>query len=278
MSLSGKAAIVTGGAQGIGRAIAWRLATEGAAVHIADTQTAKGVAEAAAIRADGFSATFQTVDVSDSDQVQAMVDAAVEHHGRLDILVNNAAVMDVSGTSEDTSAETWDHGFAVMVRALSTASARAVPHMRRVGGGSIVSISSVHGFLASDSAAVYDTCKHAVIGLTRGMAVDFGPDGVRANAICPGMIVTEVRDKSWQRERDDAVFAEMYHPIRRVGRPRDIAAGVSFLVSDDAAFITGHSLVIDGGLTIQLQDSVAARAREYFRSDRADQSLRTPPI
>ena len=111
---------------------------------------------------------------------------------------------------------------------------------------------------------MYDTCKHAVIGLTRGMAVDFGPDGVRANAICPGMIVTEVRDKSWQRERDDAVFAEMYHPIRRVGRPRDIAAGVSFLVSDDAAFITGHSLVIDGGLTIQLQDSVAARAREYF--------------
>jgi NAD(P)-dependent dehydrogenase (short-subunit alcohol dehydrogenase family) len=149
--------------------------------------------------------------------------------------------------------------------------------MRRVGGGSIVNISSVHGVLVSDSAAVYDTCKHAVIGLTRGMAVDFGPDGVRANAICPGLIVTEVRDDSWQEAKEDALFAEMYHPLRRVGRPRDIAAGVGFLVSDEAAFITGHTLTVDGGLSIQLQDSLVRRARQYAQPGQTVRSLRTPP-
>jgi NAD(P)-dependent dehydrogenase (short-subunit alcohol dehydrogenase family) len=110
------------------------------------------------------------------------------------------------------------------------------------------------------------------------MAADFGPDGIRANAICPGMIVTEVRDESWQGEKDDALFAEMYHPLRRVGRPKDIAAGVSFLVSDEAAFITGQALTIDGGLTIQLQDSLGWRARRHVQTGRPDGSLRTPPI
>ena len=201
----------------------------------------------------------------------------------MDILVNNAAVMsdsviDVSGTAEVTSAAAWDHGFRVMVRALSIAAGEAVAHMRRVGGGSIVNISSVHGLLVSDSAAVYDTCKHAVIGLTKGMALDFGPDGVRANAICPGMIVTEVRDDSWRADKDRANFAEIYHPLRRVGRPSDIAAGVQFLVSDDAAFITGHTLTIDGGLSIQLQDSLAYRAREYPRNSGQGRALQTPPI
>ncbi len=278
MRLSGKAAIVTGAAQGIGRAIAWRLAADGAAVHIADVQTEKGEAEAAAIRDSGLKATFQTVDVGDPKQITAMIETAVEHHGRLDILVNNAWGVSDDELAGQESWEMWDRGFVVMVRALALAAEEALPHMRRAGGGAIVNISSVHGFLVSDSAAVYDTCKHAVIGVTKGMALDYGPDGVRANAICPGMIVTEVRDSSWREEHEEALFAESYHPLRRAGRPRDIAAGVSYLVSDEAAFVTGHALTIDGGLTIQLQDALALQTRGYVREGRTDRPLRTPPV
>ncbi len=278
MGLSGKAAIVTGAAQGIGRAIAWRLAADGAAVHIVDIQTEKGEAEAAAIRDSGLNATFQTADVGDPQQITSMVQTCVEHHGRLDILVNNAWGVIGDALAGKESWEQWDRGFAIMVRALALAGESALPHMRRVGGGAIVNISSVHGFLASDDAAIYDTCKHAVIGVTKGMALDYGPHGVRANTICPGLIVTEVSDSSWREQHQEALFAESYHPLRRAGRPRDIAAGVSYLVSDEAAFVTGHALTIDGGLTIQLQDVLARQTREYVREGRTDRPLRTPPV
>ncbi len=278
MGLSGKAGIVTGAAQGIGRAIAWRLAADGAAVHIVDIQTEKGEAEAAAIRDSGLNATFQTADVGDPAQITTMIEQAVAHHGRLDILVNNAWGVIGDALAGKESWEQWDRGFAIMVRALALAGESALPHMRRVGGGAIVNISSVHGFLASDDAAIYDTCKHAVIGVTKGMALDYGPHGVRANTICPGLIVTEVSDSSWREQHQEALFAESYHPLRRAGRPRDIAAGVSYLVSDEAAFVTGHALTIDGGLTIQLQDVLARQTREYVREGRTDRPLRTPPV
>ena len=278
MGLSGKAGIVTGAAQGIGRAIAWRLAADGAAVHIVDIQTEKGEAEAAAIRDSGLNATFQTADVGDPAQITTMIEQAVAHHGRLDILVNNAWGVVDDALAGKESWEQWDRGFAIMVRALALAGESALPHMRRVGGGAIVNISSVHGFLASDDAAIYDTCKHAVIGVTKGMALDYGPHGVRANTICPGLIVTEVSDSSWREQHQEALFAESYHPLRRAGRPRDIAAGVSYLVSDEAAFVTGHALTIDGGLTIQLQDVLARQTREYVREGRTDRPLRTPPV
>ena len=278
MELSGKAALVTGAAQGIGRAIAWRLASDGAAVHIVDVQTEKGEAEAAAIRDSGMNATYQTADVGDPRQITSMVETCVEHHGRIDILVNNAWGVAGDALAGKEPWEQWDRGFAIMVRALALAGQAALPHMRRVGGGSIINISSVHGFLASDDAAIYDTCKHAVIGVSKGMALDYGPYGVRANTICPGLIVTEVRDSAWREDHEEALFDESYHPILRAGRPRDIAAGVSYLVSDEAAFVTGHALVIDGGLSLQLQDSLARRTRDHLREGRTDQPLRTPPV
>ncbi len=278
MTLQGKAAIVTGAAQGIGRAIAWNLAQEGASVQLADIQREKGEKEASAMRASGLRATFREVDVGVPDDIELMVAGAVDDFGRLDILVNNAAMLDIHGTAADTTAETWDRGFAVMVRALGLASGVASSHMRQVGGGSIINISSVHGMLTATEMAVYDTCKHAVIGLTRSAAVDFGPYGIRVNAICPGLIVTEVRDESWRQAEEEALFAEMYHPLRRVGRPSDIAAAVRYLVSDEAAFITGHALTVDGGLSIQLQDSLARRTAQHADASDAPAGLRTPPL
>lgn len=278
MQANRRVAIVTGAAQGIGRATAWRLARQGIDVFLADLQAEKAAAEAAAMRAAGLTAESQKTDVGDPIAIKAMVAGAVEAFGRLDILVNNAAILDIYGTAEDTTPATWNRGFDVMVRAIALASGEAAPYMRQAGGGAIVNISSVHGLLAATKMAVYDTCKHAVIGLTRAMAIDFGPDNIRVNAICPGYICTEVRDEAWRSNIDEALHSEMISPLRRVGRPADIAAAVSYLVSDDAAFVSGHALVVDGGLSIQLQDSFAARVRAYVKDGPAVRSLRTPPV
>ena len=277
MRLKGKVAIVTGAAQGIGRAIAWALAEEGASVQLADIQRDKGEDEAKQMRASGLSADFREIDVGSSNDIERMIDRAAEEFGRLDILVNNAAI-GIQGTVADTSAPTWDSAFAVMVRALGLASGLACPHMRKVGGGSIVNVSSVHGTLVVPNMAVYDTCKHAVIGLTRSAAVDLGPDGIRVNAICPGLIVTEIRDAAWRQDREGALFDETYHPLRRVGRPADIAAAVRYLVSDDAAFVTGQTLTIDGGLSIQLQGALARDLNQREDYKDSSRTLRTPSL
>lgn len=278
MNLQGKAAIVTGAAQGIGKAIAWRLGSEGAAVQLADIQKRKGEGVAAEMRAVGMKASFVEVDVAIPEELNIMVDSAVKDAGRLDILINNAALLDMYGTALDTSPETWTHGFNVMVRGLSLASALAFPYMRELGAGAIVNIASVHGMLAAPATHVYETCKHAVIGLTRSSAIDFGPDGVRVNAVCPGLIVTEVRDSHWQENRSKALFDESYHPLRRVGRPDDVAAAVYYLVSDESAFVTGQTLTVDGGLSIQLQGPLMRGTMEIAQVPSVSDALRTPPL
>jgi NAD(P)-dependent dehydrogenase (short-subunit alcohol dehydrogenase family) len=277
MSHSGKVAIVTGGAQGIGRAIARRLSCEGAAVVIADVQRDKGTAVAEACIEGGGRALFTQTDVREPDQVTEMVGRARDAFGRLDILVNNA-YEPMEGTAEDVDAESWDRGYQIMVRTIGLAARAAVPEMRRLGGGSIVNISSVHGLLAADRSVVYEACKHAVIGLTRAMAVDFGPDEIRVNAVCPGAIITEATDAAWRGHRPGAALTELLYPLRRAGVPDDVAAAVSFLVSDEAAFITGHSLVVDGGLSIQLQDALAERVRVFLADGDDGRPLRTPPV
>lgn len=207
----------------------------------------------------------------------AIVTGGAQGIGRVDILVNNA-YDSARGSAEGVDAADWDRGFHVMVRSMGLAARAVAPRMRSAGGGNIVNISSVHGLLAATDSVIYETCKHAVIGITRALAVDLGPDNIRVNAICPGAIVTEVQDASWRRELEGVAFDELLYPLRRVGRPHDIAAAVRFLVSDQAAFITGHALVVDGGLSIQLQDSLAARVRAHRRSGDATESPRTPPI
>ena len=268
--LSGQAAIVTGGAQGIGGATSRRLSEEGASVLVADVDLDTATATAAAIVDAGGRATPMLADVSRADHIEAMVAKAVEEFGRLDILVNNAVSASLWGGDNpigDISESDFDAGIGILVKAHFLASKYAVPHMEAAGGGSIVNISSVHGMLAAPGALIYETGKHAVIGITRQMATELGPVGIRVNAICPGHIVTERAQKRWDDNPSGLDFFVDQYPVGRTGRPVDIANAVAFLCSDEASFITGHALVVDGGLTAQLQENFGVKQAHYIRAN-----------
>ena len=265
--LSGKIALITGAAQGIGRGIARRFAEEGAGVVVADIQEERGQATAAELTAAGAQASFIRSDVTDSAQVEGMIAHAVERYGRLDVLVNNA-YWSKGGSAVELELDDWNHGLAAMLTASYLGAKYAVPHMEQVGGGSIISISSVHGLLAAAHNAVYESAKGGLIVLVKQMAIDFGPLGIRVNAICPGLI----RDEPQSDERTavppvpfGAGLRRREYPVRRWGTPRDIANAALFLASEDASFVTGHALVVDGGLSIQLQDSFSGRIVDYVR-------------
>jgi NAD(P)-dependent dehydrogenase (short-subunit alcohol dehydrogenase family) len=263
--LAGRAAIVTGGAQGIGGATARRLAEEGARVLIVDVDADAAAHNAATITSAGGEAAVLLTDVGTEDGVREMIQRAVDRWSRLDILVNNAYASPGHGAAVEVPDEAWDRGMDVGLKSMFRAAKYAVPHLSAAGGASIVNIASVHGLLAARRGVVYETLKTAVIGLTRSLAVDYGPDGIRVNAICPGLIVTERGARMWHAHRDSFPFFERHYPIRRAGAPVDIANAVVFLCSDEASFITGHALVVDGGLTIQLQEDVAVNAAHYIQ-------------
>lgn len=265
--LAGQVAIVTGGAQGIGGATARRLAEEGARVLIADVDGALAEQNAATIRDAGGTAAVLQADVSQHEQVRAMVDEAVRRWGTLHILVNNAYgwVPEARGSALEVSEEGWDQGLAVLMKALFLGAKYAVPVMRAAGGGAIVNISSVHGLLMAPGSLVYEAGKAAALGITRQLAVEFGPAGIRVNAICPGHIVTERMQARWDENPSGLRFFEAQYPARRVGRPLDIANAVVFLCSDESSFITGHTLVVDGGLSIQLQEDFGVHLARYLQ-------------
>ncbi len=268
--LAGKAAIVTGGARGIGGATARRLAEEGAGVLIADVDQAAAEENAERIRSAGGEAQALRVDVSRNADVEAMVQAAVDTWGRLDILFNNA--FDVltagSGGAVELPEESWDRDMAVLVKAIFLGAKHAVPRMKETGGGSIVNVSSVHGLLGAPGFLVYETAKHAVIGATRQMAAEFGPDGIRVNAVLPGHMLTErLHETMWRHNPSGLEFFKNQYPLRDVGRAEDIANAVLFLCSDEASFITGHPLAVDGGLTIQLQENFGVRQGHYLKDN-----------
>ena len=263
MRLEGKVAVITGAAQGIGRGIAHRFIEEGARVVVADIQEERGQATTRELAQQG-QAAFVHTDVTDAAQIRRMIDAAVERYGRLDALVNNA-YWNKSGTAVELDLEDWNRAMAAMVTASYLGAKYAVPHMERAGGGSIISISSVHGLLAAARSVVYETAKGALILLVKQMAVDFGPLNVRVNAICPGLIVHEKHDTAWQQDPFRAGLQRMNYPLRRWGTPRDIANAALYLASDEGSFVTGHALVVDGGLTAQLQDSHSQRITEFVR-------------
>ena len=268
--LIGQVAIVTGGAQGIGGATSRRLAQEGAQVLIADVDMESANATAEAIVETGGEALVMQADVSKASEIEAMVDRALSEFGRLDILVNNAVASGLWGGDNrltDITEDDFDAGMGILVKAHFTAAKYAVPHMRETGGGSIVNISSVHGMLGAPGALIYETGKHAVIGITRQLATELGPSGIRVNAICPGHIVTESAQQRWDRYPTGLQFFEDQYPVRRTGLPVDIANAVVFLCSDEASFITGHALVVDGGLTAQLQENFGVRQAHYIRQN-----------
>jgi NAD(P)-dependent dehydrogenase (short-subunit alcohol dehydrogenase family) len=184
------------------------------------------------------------------EQVRRMVESTVEEWGRLDILVNNAYWTKYESVVNLEESD-WDRSMDIMVKAVFLAGKYAFPHMERFGGGAIVNLSSVHGFMAWPRGAVYDTAKAAIINLTRQMAIDGGPLGIRVNAVAPGWILTHADRASEERLQ----HAARIYPLGRPGRPEEVANVINFLVSDEASFVSGHTLVVDGGLTTQLQDS-----------------------
>ena len=273
--MDGRAAIVTGGAQGIGGATARRLAKEGARVLIADIDVAVSQAKLETIREAGGTAEALTANLGVHDDVREMVDRAANLWGRLDILVNNAYSPthgSGGGTALDISEEEWDGGMGIWVKSIFLGVKYAVPEMKKTGDGSIVNISSVHGLLMAPGKLIYGAGKSAVIGVTRQMAIDFGPMGIRVNAICPGHIAAERIQAASRENPSGARFLEDQYPLRKVGKPVDVANATVFLCSEEAPFITGHALVVDGGLTVQLQEDFGVRQAHYMQ-EHPDTSL-----
>jgi NAD(P)-dependent dehydrogenase (short-subunit alcohol dehydrogenase family) len=260
-----RVAVVSGAAQGIGGATARRLAEEGARVLVVDIDADGARRNCEAICAAGGQASALVADVGTEEGVQEMIDAAVQCFGKLDIIVNNAYASPGPGGAVEVTEDAWDRGMNVGLKAMYRSARLGVPHLRAAGGGSIVNLSSVHGLLAAPRSLVYETLKAGVIALTRQLAVDYGPDGIRVNAICPGMINTEKMTQRHSLHPDTVPFYEQQYPLRRIGKPLDIANAIAFLCSDEASFITGHALVVDGGLTIQLQENIGVHLGHFMK-------------
>jgi NAD(P)-dependent dehydrogenase (short-subunit alcohol dehydrogenase family) len=247
--LEGKRAIVTGAASGIGRATAVLLAREGAAVIAADRDEA-GIGEVVAgIVAAGGRAAAVRCDVTVETDCRRLVEAAVAGFGGLDIVVNSAGIVRRADVVETTEEE-WDRVMAVNVKAVFLVGRHAIPEMVRGGGGVVVNIGSGWGLKGGPRAASYCASKGAVVNLTRAMAIDHGPQGIRVNCVCPGDTDTPLlRGEAKQLGEDLAAFlvSSAERPLRRLGTPEDSARAVLYLASDAASWVTGATLVVDGG-------------------------------
>ncbi len=250
--LQGRIAVVTGAGHGIGRASALRLGEEGARLALVDLREDAVRETEQLASAAGVDAASWVADVSDPDQVDSCVAAIGKRYGRIDILHSNAGVL-YAGTALSHSLEEWEHTYAVNVRSMFLMARAVIPVMRNNGGGSIINTASVSGMIGEKNLCAYNSSKGAVINLTRQLAVEYGRDGIRVNAICPGWIETGFNDpvlKDISSEDVDAMI-DTWVPLGRQGLAEDIAPSVAFLASDDSADVTGSLLVIDGGLTAQ---------------------------
>jgi NAD(P)-dependent dehydrogenase (short-subunit alcohol dehydrogenase family) len=249
-ALDGRGAIITGAATGIGRATALAFARAGARLTLADVRADELARTVAAVRAAGGDASAVTADLARPEDCAAVVESAVRAAGRLDVLFNNAGVgtMVVGGTVETIELDTWDLALDVNVRAMYLVSRAAIPALRRAGGGSIINTASVSAFRGSTGrpSHAYAASKGAVLALTRAMAASYGRDRIRVNAICPGTIRTRLTADIIERVEREAAEGRQI-PLGRVGEPEDIARCALFLASDDAAWISGASIVVDGG-------------------------------
>jgi len=247
--LADRIALITGGASGIGRATALHFAREGAAVAVVDLDEDGGERAVSAIIDEGGRALFLRCDVSQAADCRRAVEQTVDRLGGLDILFNNAGIIR-RATVTDTSEEAWDRVMAVNVKSVFLLSKYAVPVMARSGGGVIINTGSGWGLTGGRRAVSYCASKAAVVNMTRAMALDHGEQNIRVNCICPGDTDTAMlRDEARQLgARDEDFLAEAAdRPLRRVGRPEDIAEAALYLASDASSFVTGTALVVDGG-------------------------------
>ncbi|MGH2399659.1 MAG: SDR family NAD(P)-dependent oxidoreductase [bacterium] len=248
-------AIVTGSAMGIGAGIAAVLAREGARVVVADVNEEEGKRTADQVRAIGGEAMFIRTDVGDEAQVRAMVDRTVSQHGRLHILVNNAAI-GVYTPVHETTTEAWERCLRVNLTGPFLCSKYALPHIKASGGGAIVNIASVHAYQNVGGTAPYAASKGGLAALTRVMAIDYAKDNIRVNAICPGWIYTPLIEGIFKASGDAEGMKRQVAQrqlLGRLGTPEDIGHAVLYLVSNDSSFVTGTSLFVDSGLTAQLE-------------------------
>ena len=254
MRLRDKVAIVTGGANGIGRAICELFAEEGASVVVADIERDAGLQTVDRIEAGGGRAMMVEMDVSREADVEGMVRSVVSALGRVDVLVSDAAAFSF-GSVDTASQSDWDRALGVNVMGTAYCAKHVLPVMKEGGGGSIVVVASVSSFIAQPAFVPYNASKGALLQMTRCMALDMAPFNIRVNCVCPGSILTRATERHREflgadREQflRDAADASM---MKRLGAPREIAYGALFLASDESSFMTGAPLVIDGGLTAQ---------------------------
>ncbi len=249
----GKTVVVTGGGTGIGEAICNRFASEGANLVVAELESDNGEATVADINANGGTAIFCQTDTSNSDSVRSMVSCAVDRFGTIDILVNNAAAF-VFGKVEEVTDADWARVFGVNVIGYANCVREVLPTFKRAGGGAVVNIASVSSFIAQPEFIPYNASKGAVAQLTRCLAMDLAPDNIRVNAVCPGAIKTRATDMhidslGLDREQSYIDFGQDAL-MKRMGEPREIAAAVAFLASEDASYMTGAHVIVDGGMSV----------------------------
>ena len=256
MRLEGKVALITGAGAGIGRAAAVRFAAEGARIIASDINEASALETAALVGESGCEATSVGGDVVRSADAAAMVQTAMDSYGRLDVLLNSAGVSGRIDLGEDaTHEDVWDKVMDVNMKGTYLVSWHAVPEMENTGGGSIINIGSIMSLVGypvgmTNGFSPYNPSKGAVLQFTRNLAVDLAPKGIRVNCICPGYVETNMT-RVLTDVPESYEFLKQRHPVGRLGQPEDIANAALFLASDEAAFVTGAPLIVDGGYTAQ---------------------------
>jgi len=251
MKLEDRVAIVTGASKGIGAGIAREFSREGAKVVVVSRGAAEGLAMAEELGSKEGRAVYVQTDVTKSEDIRALISRTAETFGRLDILVNNAGYH-LSKNVEETTEEEWEFIQQTNLRSTFLCSKYAIPHLRQTRGN-IINISSMVGLVGQPNAGAYSATKGGQIAMSKGMAIDFAPDGIRVNVICPGWIQTPLVE-DWFSQQQDAVAARQYifgrHPLGRIGTIEECGKAAVYLASDDAAFVTGITLNIDGGITL----------------------------
>lgn len=246
-ALENKVVIVTGASAGIGRATALALAAEGATVVVADVDDERGEQVAAEVNDKGGTAWFAHTDVSDDAQVATLVERTVERFGGLDLAFNNAGIEGTPAVTHECPPENWQRTLAVNLTGVWSCMRHEIPAMLERGGGAIVNCASVAGLVGFPAIPAYVASKHGVVGLTRTAALDYAEAGIRVNAVCPGVIDTEMVARF--THGDPGAEADMLatEPVGRLGRPEEIADAVVWLLSDRATFVTGQAIAVDGG-------------------------------
>ena len=246
-----KIALITGGTSGIGRATAIAFAQEGATVVVAGRREAAGQETVTQVQAAGGTGLFVKTDVSQEAEVEGLVAHTLQAFGRLDVAFNNAGIEQLPVPLETQTEAAYDALMAINVKGVWLALKYEIPALLASGGGAIVNNASIAGVLGFPGVPIYVASKHAVVGLTKALALEYGKSGIRINAVCPAAIDTEMFKRFTAGNDDLREQAKALHPLGRIGQPEEVAAAVIWLCSAHASFITGHALMVDGGFTAQ---------------------------